>query len=135
VLPKLRQAGEDSKEKWNNTKVLRKDAHDLKLSVVAPAKEKKGTDAAKAETSTPKTKSRGSKVPVEQVFFIKSEPRQDNRRREREQKDRADHPHPHPKKQTPAAAAATTATPAAASTTAKIDKNSKDFPALVAVKN
>jgi hypothetical protein len=128
-LPKPRQAGEDSNDTWKNCQVLKKDAHNLKLSVIAPTKEKKkGPESNKENTKTEspatKTKSRGSKVPVEQVFHIKAEPRQDNRRRERE------HEHKDKTGQSPKTKPAPAAAPAA-----KIDKNSKDFPALAPVKN
>jgi hypothetical protein len=124
-LPAPRKAGEDSKDSWNNFKVLKKDAHSLKLSVTAPTKEKK-----KSEATTPaaKSKTRGSKVPVEGLLNFKSEPRQgqDRRREGGFQKER-----PHHQKQQ--ATPAKTAAPAAE--VPKIDKNSQDFPALAPVKN
>jgi hypothetical protein len=126
-LPPPREAGQDSKDTWNNFKVLKKDDLNLTLSVIAPTKEKKkapeATDAPKPDTPTTKPKARGKQTANELLNF-KSESRQDNRRRDNREQ-RADHP----RKNQQAAA------PAASQAPAKIDKNSKDFPALVAVKN
>jgi ribonuclease E len=112
-LPKPRQVEDDK-----NLKVLKKDLN-LTLSVIAPTKEKK-----KAETSdAAKPKTRGNKQSANELLNFKTEARQDNRRRDNREQ-RSDQP----RKQATAPAAAT-------QSPAKIDKNSKDFPALVAAKN
>jgi len=125
-LPAPRKAGEDSSEKWNNNKVLRKDNNNIKLSVIAPTKEKK-----KGET-TPTVKKAKKEVVVDLLKF-KSAPRegQERRRDDRPQNDRPrrDQRDNKPRKEKAAPAAAPAPTPAA-------PKNSKEeFPALVAVKN
>jgi hypothetical protein len=124
-LPPPRDVGKE--DTWNNFKVLKKDLN-LTLSVIAPTKEKKKapeatTDAPKADTPTTKPKARGKQTANELLNF-KSESRQDNRRRDNREQ-RADHPRKNQQ----------AASPAASQAPAKIDKNSKDFPALVAVKN
>lgn len=120
-LPQPRQA--EANDSWKNLKVLKKDELNLQLSVIAPVKAEKkkapeSKETAKTESPATKTKSRGSKVPVQDVLHIKAE-RQENKRRENEHRERA----PKAKASAPAPA---TAPPA---------KNSQDFPALSATKN
>jgi hypothetical protein len=134
-LPAPRQAGQDAAEKWNNNKILKKNADNIKLSVIAPTKEKK-----KGETTTT-VKPKAKKVVVDDLLKFKAAPREGQERRrefqnerpqgDRPRRDQRDNKSQQNRKEK-AAPAASTPAPAAA----KIDKNSKeDFPALVAVKN
>jgi hypothetical protein len=142
-LPPPRKAGEDSKDTWNNFKVLRNDKLNLKLSVVAPTKEKKKVETtattAAAAPEAPKTdkkpKTRVTQVPVKDLLTFKSEPREGQDRPRRDGQDRPRREGGFQKERPAHHKQATPAKTAAAPEAPKIDKNSQDFPALTPAKN